>query len=385
MWYDKSKGGLRMNKDNLHALIDRYEADYEHINGPEHNEKFKWAAIRCFRDIWFSEEAKEMPFDKKFKLATKECSFLIDGGFAHPTVGIVKMAQQQPEKVASLFENLLFAPYASLPELGNRVDSFLEQINALRQELFPRYGSYKQDLHAASCYLTLFAPEKHFIYRYTYLKKFALYTEYGKGLDLPGLYDLSEIVVQALREHPTLMAKYDALFKNDEKYYYDESLHMMVYDLIYCCRCYNYYEGLSYTPPTPAKAKAKAKAVAKAQPQDRQKLQEEIETLDREIEELSLRLERLDMDEISLVGVEVSHPMYGRGIVTDQQANTITVDFGENPVRKYALSDTLTNRPSFEGEADVLPLFGEYTRLTKQIKKLESDRKSKLHLLDVKA
>ncbi len=53
-----------MNTDNLHALIDRYEADYEHINGPEHNGKFKWAAIRCFRDVWFSGEAEEMPNDK---------------------------------------------------------------------------------------------------------------------------------------------------------------------------------------------------------------------------------------------------------------------------------------------------------------------------------
>ncbi len=157
---------------------------------------------------------------------------------------------------------------------------------------------------------------------------------------------------------------------------------MMVYDLMYCCLCCNYYEGLSYTPVT---VRAKAKAVSKVQPQDRQKLQEEIEAPDREIEDLSLRRDLPDMDEISLLGVEVSHAMYGRGIVTNQQANTITVDFGENLIKKYALSDTLTNRPSFEGEADVLPLFGEYARLMKQIKELESERKRKLHRLDVKA
>ena len=35
-----------MNKDNLHALIDRYEENYYYLNGVGPNEKFKYW-LRC--------------------------------------------------------------------------------------------------------------------------------------------------------------------------------------------------------------------------------------------------------------------------------------------------------------------------------------------------
>ena len=382
-----------MNVENLNTLIERYEAHYELINGPQHNEKFKWAAIRCFQDVWFSEAAKDMPFDKKFKLAMKESSFLVDGSFAHPTAGIIKMAQQRPAQVASLFDKLLFVPYDSLWELQRHMDSFLEQITALWQELFPKYFSYKQTRHAVSCYLTLFTPEKHFLYRPNCVRKFALYTEYdkkigsGASFNLPNFYELSEIVVQALRKHPTLMQKYNALFKDDERYYYDESLHMMVYDLMYCCNCYDYYEGLSYTPVAGTSVK-KAAQLSLQQSLRQRELQEKIEKDDREIEEAQLQLDQLEIDEISLLGVEVTHGKYGSGNVTEQQANKITVRFGDDKIVKFVLSDMQTNRPGFEGEADVLPIFGRYARLTKKIKELEEKRageERQLKRLDIKA
>ncbi len=37
-----------MNTDNLHKLINRYTDDYYTVNNSEHDEVFKWAAIKQF-------------------------------------------------------------------------------------------------------------------------------------------------------------------------------------------------------------------------------------------------------------------------------------------------------------------------------------------------
>ena len=54
---------------------------------------------------------------------------------------------------------------------------------------------------------------------------------------------MADLVVEALKEHNSLLQKYEALLKGDPDYYYDPSLHLMAYDLMYCCRCYNFYYG----------------------------------------------------------------------------------------------------------------------------------------------
>ena len=53
-----------MNTANLNTLIQRYEDNFEWINNAEHDEIFKWRAVRCFQDVWFSEEVEDMPSDR---------------------------------------------------------------------------------------------------------------------------------------------------------------------------------------------------------------------------------------------------------------------------------------------------------------------------------
>ena len=51
-----------MNTDNLNTLIQRYEENFEYINNKENEEIFKWRAVRCFQDVWFSPDAEDMSF-----------------------------------------------------------------------------------------------------------------------------------------------------------------------------------------------------------------------------------------------------------------------------------------------------------------------------------
>ena len=95
---------------------------------------------------------------------------------------------------------------------------------------------------------------KSIIYRYREAEEFAKYTEFGfdlgsgESFSLPNYYKLCDIIVDALKEHEDLISKYKKLIKDNDKYYYDKSLHLLAFDLMYCCRTYNFYSGLEHKP-----------------------------------------------------------------------------------------------------------------------------------------
>ena len=314
-----------------------------------------------------------MSFSELFHEAAKESSVLINNSMISPTTGIVKMAEQRENEVKTLFQEVLFADYSTVSELQDHMDRFLDEIERLRQELFPRFYRYKQDRHAASCYLSFYAPEEHFIYRYSEAEEFAQYIEFGKDLGsgsdfkLENYYELAEIIVEALKEHPSLIEKYDAFFKDNEKYYYDQSLHIMAFDLMYCSRCYNFYSGLHH---------AKKKDSIRAYTEQHLKEQESAERLQR-ITEIEDAIHALDVqmepyEEISLLGVEVTEKSNGVGTVIAQDSNMITVQFS-NKTAAYVINKKYKLRPRFENDEEIVEAFTELDNLKEQRSKLKKE------------
>lgn len=361
-----------MNMKNLHTLIDRYEENYYMINGTEHDEKFKWGAIRGFQDVWFSQEAKELPFARLFEAAMKRSSIMINNSMISPTMGIVKMAEQKPEEIEALFREILFAPYKSIAELQEHMDLFLDKTEKFRQELFPRYYRYKQDRHAVSCYLAFYAPEKHFVYRYSDAEEFALRIEFGKDLgagsyfSLSNYYEMAETVVEALREHRSLLEKYDALFKENNHYYYDKSLHLMAFDLMYCCRCYNFYGDMKYVKK---KDSIKAYTAQQLKEKEQQERQAQIDALEQAIHNIDVQLDQYE--EISLLGVEVTQVKLGKGVVIEQSGSKIKVQFNHQKAVSYIINRKFPLRPRFEDDEDIVDAFTVYDELIQDKQKLE--------------
>ena len=362
-----------MNQENLHTLIDRYEQNYYMVNNQEHDEKFKWEAVQCFRNVWFENEKKALPFSERFNQATKKCSLLINNSMVSPTNGIVKMAEQRPEEIEHLFQDVLFAPYDSISELQSHMDTFLEETEKIRQDLFPRFYRYKQDRHAVSCYLSFFAPEQHFIYRYSEAEDFARYIEFGKDLgsganfNLEYYYEMAGLVAQALREHTSLMEKYEKLLKDDPDYYYDTSLHLMAFDLMYCCRCYNFYEGLQHKAK---KESIRAYSQKELREQEEAQRQIEIRALENQIQALEVRIS--EYRDLSLLGVEVTQMKYGKGVVIAQQDENITVQF-ENNRAGYIINKKYPMRPRFEDDEEIVNAYTEFAELKKQKESLEKE------------
>lgn len=362
-----------MNRENLHEVINRYEENYQLITTAPTDECFKWDVVRGFREVWFSDDASSMAFSELFNKATKRSSILINNSMMSPTTGIVKMAEQRPHEVEHLFRNLLFADYSTVSELQDHMDRFLDEIEKIRQELFPQFYRYKQDRHAASCYLSFYVPEKHFIYRYSEAEEFAQYVEFGKDLGsasdfrLENYYELAEIVVDALKDHPSLIEKYDAFFKDSEKYYYDQSLHIMAFDLMYCSRCYNFYSGLYH-----AKKKDSIRAYTEQQIKEKEAAErlQRIMKLEDAIHALDVQME--PYEEISLIGVEVTEKTYGTGTVIAQDSNMITVQFPDK-TSSYVINKKFKLRPQFENDEEIVEAFTELDNLKQQKKKLEKE------------
>ena len=366
-----------MNEKNLHTLIDRYEEKYYSVvNSKECDEIFKWRAVQRFQKEWFASGAKERPFSELFRDAQKETSLLINNAVVSPTNGIIKLAEKDPDAVEHLFREILFSDDGGDISLRhNHMEEFLEQIEKLRVKYFPRYYKYKQDRHAASCYLALFSPETNYIYRFSEVELFARCIEFGKDIGmgkyfrLEYYYEMCDAIVEALKQHPTLIDKYNHIL--DSRCYPDQSLHIMAFDLIYCTRTYGFYAGLEYT--------SKKKSIEKyTQQQLREKERRDKEEKYQVLlnQEIQLEQEMSQYLEISLVNVEIVSSQYGRGVVIGHdtnQHNVIMVQF-DSCVKNYRLHNDVWPmlRPKFEDDCEIIQAMTEYEIIWKKLKNVRT-------------
>lgn len=359
-----------MNLNNLHELINRYEENFYKVNNNIHDEIFKWRAIRRFQNVWFSEDAKTMKFAEMFNKAKSECSVLIDNSTVSPANGIVKIAEMKPVEVEKLFKEVLFADdNGDIQIRQNHIDEFLAGMEKLREETYPNSWKYKQDRHSASCYLVLYKPEENFIYKFKPVETFAEYIEYGKNIGSGGsfrldyYYELGEIIVEALKEHESLLEKHFALI--DDKHYRDESLHTLAFDIIYCSDTYNFFNGLIHKSK---KESVKAHSLEELRIKEEMEKQAKIDEIKDRIRELERQAE--PYESISLLNVKVSMRGLGDGIVISQDKNKVTVQFA-NETKSYSISRKYFVRPTFEDNEEILDAFTDYERILSEIETLK--------------
>ena len=359
-----------MNKENLHKLIDKYEENFYFINNKDHDEIFKWRAFRRFREVWFSDKAKEKPFSEMFNEARKEFFILMDNKSVCPSSGIVKVAEHEQEAVANLFNNVLFADDGGdIIARQNNIDLFVEKFNKLCAEYYPKSYKFKQDRHSASCYLAMFAPDKNYIYRHGEVDAFAQHVEFGKDIGsgknfrLDYYYEMCDQIVEALKEHKSLLEKHFTFI--NEKHYKDESLHILAFDIIYCSKVYKFYLGMQH------KAKKESiKAFKEFELREKERIEREnaIAELENEIYELENKIEQYR--DISLVNVEVEHYKYGKGIVEAQELNQITVQFKDYK-KVLSIHKKFFKFFTLEDNDFIFEAMTEYEDVTKQIEKLK--------------
>lgn len=364
--------GRNMNKDNLHELINRYEDNIDMIYNEEHDELFKWKAMKVWRDEWFKPDDAFASFADRFNAAKREFSLFIDNSRMHPSTGVIKLWEKEPESVEKLFREILFADDcgdASVVE--DNMERFLDECEKLRCKYFPGNWSYKQDRHSASVFLAMNNPDFNFVYKASEAQTMAKYIDFGFSIgsgmtfSLRNYYRLCEDIVEALKEHESLLETHFNWLTPE--HYNDKSLHLLAFDLMYCCRTYNFYRGLT----VPSKRKPTRRKSGPLTPEEI--AQREAQRLAR-IDELEQQIAELEKScdeysDISLIGVQVTAKLYGIGTVIEQEINQIKVHF-ENVKKSYILDEKYVARPKFEDDEIIVSAFTEYGKKQEQIKRL---------------
>ncbi len=359
--------------ENLHTIIDRYENDLDNLSG----ELFKWRSTKAWQDAFHSSEGTGT-FRDRFASAKKQFSFFMDNGFQHPSTGIMKLWEKEPETMEHLvMEVLLFDASGDAAKAEANMQSFLNGYESLRAKYYPAARSYKIDPHIASVLMIMDKPELHYVFRISAAKRLASYIGFeddlgsGEKPNLVNYYRLCDQIVSILKEHESLLQKH--YLRLDDQMYKDRELHLMVFDLMHCSGYRGYYTGL--VSSTIGKAKKRKQYAGPSAEELAKKEQErlaQIELLERQINELEISIE--DFEEISLLGVAVSFPDYGIGTVIDQNISKITVQFPETK-RDFVLNKAYTKRPRFENDDEIVEAFSAYDQTKSEIEKLKKKLK----------
>ena len=359
--------GTDMNKITLDELLNRYEENIDALYDAKHDEIFKWRALKTFQNEWFSSEHTD--FLSRFNAATKDFSVFIDNSRMHPRNGVVKLYEKESAEVEHLFCEVLFAAdEGDLDVRQQNMDAFIDGMEKLREKYYPANWSFKQDRHSASTFLSMYAPTENYVYKYSEAETMAVYGEFGfdigAGVDfsLPHYYAMCDEIVEALKTHDTLLQKHFS--KLDDECYDEQSLHLLAFDIMYCCKSYGLYQGLSHIAKRDSIKAAKAAAQQK---EAAAQLQERIDTLMAEIESLELSLP--DVSDISLMNVEVKSKLYGTGTVIEQEDNKIKVQFSDT-TKTFILDRKYSMRPTFENDEEVVEAYSEFSAITERLRVL---------------
>ena len=364
-----------MNTENLHELINRYESKLDFLYNSEHHELFKWKAVKTWREEWNKPESSFLSFAERYTAARKDFSLFIDNSRMHPSVGVLKLWEKEPETVEQMFRELWAGEAGEdIRAVQGRMDTFLDVHESLRGKYFPGNWSYKQDRHSASVYLVMNDPETHYVFKSKDAQEMARAIDFGfdigagRHFSLANYYRLCETIVAALREHDSLLEKHFS--RLSDAYYYDKSLHLLAFDLMYCSRTYHFYNGLVVSLTSKAKRKTEDQMTAeKLAKKDEERLAR-IEAILQEIDELETSTD--GCEDISLIGVQVTSTQFGTGTVIEQEINRITVQF-ENDQKAFVLDRKFPSRPRFEDDESIVELFTAYGHAREQIKRLQKE------------
>lgn len=368
-----------MHLENLEELICRYHKNLDFINNSTNDEVFKWNAVQHFQNVWFCPASIQSPFADKFEEATSKCSVLLDTKSQYPRSGIVKLAKKIPEQIENLFQDVLFAnDNGDLNIRQRNMENFVKEINALRQHYFPKDARSDQTMNTASIYLSLYAPDENYIYRYSLADTFATRIEYGidigsgQQFSLSAYYGMCDMIKESLKNHVDLLNDHNNKYR-DENSYPDGELHIMVFDLLYCTHAYLLDEGLSNMPKRDSIFQHTMDLEAKSKELERQtKLKDLLHQKEAFCEMASV------FDIGNFIGTEVKHKTFGLGIVTARTGKIFSIEFSTGS-KSFEMNDTfckffsIPNDPSFsEKLITYLEAMNKITAIDKELNSMSN-------------
>jgi len=250
-----------MNKHNLDLILDQYASRFSELNDVKGNDEgYKWRAESCFVEHW---DIDAEDFVSMFKAAMRDMSNLIDNATVQPIGGILLLLKQpnEVEFVRECFRELYQPDNGDLETRQDRIYSFMEKMNAKIEKYAPGSWKYPQKVNNVIYYLSLRYPNENYIFKSTEATEWANCIEYGddfgsgETFSLAKYYKMCDELRDAVSEHEQIMELHSRRFEKEARGY-DDELHILVYDIIYCAHTYLFYtDGIIQTTSTKERIK----------------------------------------------------------------------------------------------------------------------------------
>ncbi len=317
-----------MNRNHLQEIFSHYIDKFEIINNSTHMEYYKWRIAAKFRPMMDEAlKASDAELPRKLNEVKKMTVNIIDN-YTSPFSGLSKFAEEEPQTVRGMFQSL-FSDYGKddIDVKQEMIEEFLRNSRSLRDKYYPDSYLYKDDMHSVTAYKFLYDPDHNFLYKASHSRNFAdcieFYDDWGSGdaVNLEVFSRMCNEVIEEIRNSPELMKTAASRFAADRNNMYpDLALHILVFDLIYCCSTYDLFDGIPYVVPKTSERKLMQEKKEKAR-----MLSEELKNAEAELAGLE-EAEKFLADSY-IPGTVIHHKTYGEGCITGTEKNRMDVDF----------------------------------------------------------
>ncbi|MBQ9905575.1 MAG: hypothetical protein IJM46_02220 [Oscillospiraceae bacterium] len=374
-----------MNLEKLKKLLDEYKNLLPELFSKENREYVKWSAALQFQKCW---DTYATDFSAMFKQAVSKTDMLINNRMVQPTAGIIRLAERPElqETIRSAFQMLFDDDGGDLKNRQYRIEQFVLKINALLAEYESGKWKYKQDFRSALAYLNLYRPSQNYLlkssqaYQFKYCVEYGDDFGYGSQFSLEKYYRMCDEIREAISADQELLETHAEYLKicperiMDADQLHDDH-HLLTFDVIYCTSVYNLYAiaGLSI--------------IRQNDKSNRQVMNDQIkaEAFRQAIQECEMKLcelhgKRGQLEDFSVIGLPVSHSMFGRGTIILQDQMRIVIQFADKE-RIMLLPDAFTNTNLKTDDPQIPDIMQEICKLDRQIESVKREIRDNQHNL----
>lgn len=204
------------------------------------DEKYKWVAVKHFQEHW---DIDAPDFAAMVSEAFRKADNLLGGYNYYAYAMLCNLAQQDPEKMRSLFQML----YTEELPLGERLNAFWDrcaEILAVFKENHPdpkKAKNHYQDLRALCVYLSFRYPEKYYLYKEKmyrdFMKQIGFQETSKETAGSLKKYDnfsrMCNDVLEAIKKDSDLLELQQKQLEMEPECFPDEALHLLTQTIIY--------------------------------------------------------------------------------------------------------------------------------------------------------
>lgn len=356
-----------MYREKLETILEQYVSHFGEMNERGKNKPdaaYKWRVLDAAQKL--NLDAEDLLLE--FECLAESTSKLMESSRIQPTGGITILLQhdEETEFVRNAFKKLLADDGGDIDARQGRVEDFIDDINRHLSMYLEKIDIYRQTLNSAIGYLSLLRPSENYFYKPTVADSWAMSIEFSedfghaKTFSLRKYYKMCDELREVLQEFPDVIALHEKRMQ-EEEIQTDDDLHMLVYDIMFCCDAYS-------LDPNKEKMTVKERLSRAVIREERDSLMDKLLAVEERLQTLGTDFELPDP-----VGEKVTHKTFGEGVITACNDGRMNIDFG-NAVKKFQYPDAFAKGFLITENAAYMSRFQEKADMMTERRQLEREK-----------